>query len=114
MDDRTKADHSISGLVVALTAMVFVLDLMTPLGITIWALDVLPLGLTRWPPLGPLTFIVAGACAALIVLGYLFSPPGTSPDVAIFNRMVYSWCGSQHLSSRSGGCRRNLRYSTIR
>jgi hypothetical protein len=47
MDEQKKADHFISGLVVGLTAMVFVLDLMTPLGIAIWALYVLPLGLTR-------------------------------------------------------------------
>ena len=88
MDEQKKADHVISGLVVALTAMVFVLDVMAPLGIAIWALYVLPLGLTRWSPLGPLTFIVAGVCTALIVLGALFSPPGASPDVAISNRIL--------------------------
>jgi hypothetical protein len=88
MDEPKKVDHVISVLVVALTASVFVLDVMTPLGIAIWALYVLPLGLTRWSPLGPLTFIIAGACTALIVLGYLYSPPGASPDVAISNRIL--------------------------
>ncbi len=88
MDEPKKADYSISVLVVALSAIVFVLDVITLLGIAIWALYILPLGLTRWSPLGPLTFIVAGAYTALIVLGYLFSPPGTSPDVSIFNRTL--------------------------
>jgi hypothetical protein len=88
MDEPKQADHFISLLVVALTTMVFVLDVMTPLGIAIWALYVLPLGLTRWSPLGPLTFIVAGACTALIVLSYLLSSPGASPDVAISNRIL--------------------------
>jgi hypothetical protein len=88
MDEHKEVDLFISILVVALTAIVFVLDLLTPLGIAIWALYVLPLGLTRWSPFGALTFIVAGACTALIVLGYLYSPPGASPDVAISNRIL--------------------------
>lgn len=88
MDEQKKVDYFINGLVVALTAMVFVLDVMTPLGIAIWALYVLPLGLTRWSPLGPLTFIVAGASTVLIALGYLSSPAGASPDVAISNRIL--------------------------
>jgi len=73
MDEPKKVDHVISVLAVALTASVFVLDVMTPLGIAMWALYVLPLGPTRWSPFGPLTFIVAGACTALIVLGSLLS-----------------------------------------
>jgi hypothetical protein len=88
MDESTKADHSISVVVVVLTAIVFVLDVMTPLGIAIWALYVLPLGLTRWSPLKPLIFIIAGVCTGLIVLGYLYSPPGGSPDIAILNRIL--------------------------
>ena len=59
MDEQKKADHSFTAVVVALIVIVFVLDLMTPLGIAIWALYVLPLGLTRWSSLGHLTFIVA-------------------------------------------------------
>jgi hypothetical protein len=60
MDGQKKADHSFIVAVVVLTAIVFVLELMTPLGIAIWALYVLPLGLTRWSSLGSLTFAVAG------------------------------------------------------
>lgn len=88
MDEQKKADHSLTAVVVALIVIVFVLDVMTPLGIAMWALYVLPLGLTRWSSLGPLTFIVAGACTALIILGYLYSAPGASPDVAVFNRIL--------------------------
>jgi hypothetical protein len=88
MDEPKKADHLISVVVMALTAMMLVPDVMTPLGIAAWALYVLPLGLTRWSPLGPLTFNVAGVCTALIVLGALSSLPGASPDVAISNRIL--------------------------
>jgi len=38
MAEQKKADHSFIVAVVVLTAIVFVLDLMTPLGIVIWAL----------------------------------------------------------------------------
>jgi len=87
MAEQKKADHSFIVAVVVLTAIVFVLDLMTPLGIAIFSLYVLPLGLTRWSSLGSLTFVVAGACTVLIVLGYLYSSLGASPDVAISNRI---------------------------
>jgi hypothetical protein len=88
MQEPKQTDHSLTGVIIALTAIVFALDVMTPLGITIWALYMLPLGFTRWSPLRPLTVIVAGACTALIVLGYLFSPPGASPGVTAINRIL--------------------------
>jgi hypothetical protein len=88
MGEQRKADHPFTVAVVALTAIVFTLDLMSPLGIAVWALYVLPLGLTRWSTLQPLTFMVAGACTVLIVLGYLYSPPGVSQDFAISNRIL--------------------------
>ena len=88
MGEQQKADHPFTVAVVALTAIVFTLDLMSPLGIAVWTLYVLPLGLTRWSTLQPLTFMVAGACTVLIVLGYLYSPPGVSQDFAISNRIL--------------------------
>jgi hypothetical protein len=69
-------------------AGVFVLDLLTPLGIAIWALYVLPLGLSRWLLFRQLTWVVAGACTALIILGYFSSPPGPSFEVVVINRSL--------------------------
>ena len=74
--------------IAALTAGVFVLDLLTPLGIAIWALYVLPLGLSRWFLFRQLTWVVAGTCTALIILGYFLSPPGASFDVVVINRSL--------------------------
>jgi len=88
MKEPKKADHSVTAVIVALTAIVFVLDLLTPLGIAIWALYILPLGFTRWSAVEHLVFIVAGACTALIILGYVYSSPGASVEVAIINRML--------------------------
>ena len=74
--------------IISLTAMVFVLFVLTPLGIASWALYVFPLGFTRWSAVEHLVFIVAGACAALIILGYFYSPPGASVEFAIVNHML--------------------------
>ena len=86
IDQQTQANHTLTAVIVALIGIVFVLDLMTPLGMAIWALYILPLGLTRWSVFEPLTFIIAGTCTVLIVLGYLFSPPGPYSEIAIVNR----------------------------
>ena len=88
MEEPKQTDHALTAVIIALTVIVFVLDLMIPLGIAIWALYILPLGLTRWSSLGPLTFVLAGACTALIVLGYFYSPAGAPFDVAVINRSL--------------------------
>ena len=48
IEEPKQADHAVTAVIVALTAMVFVLAVVTPLGIALWALHVLPLGFTRW------------------------------------------------------------------
>jgi len=71
-----------------LLVLLFVLDLLTPSGIAIWALYVLPLGLSCWLSDRYLTVVVAGACTVLILLGYPHSPPGASPEVVVINRFL--------------------------
>jgi hypothetical protein len=88
MEEPKQADHAVTAVIFALTAMVCVLDVLTPVGIAIWALYILPLGFTRWSAVEHLVFIVAGACTALIMLGYVYSPPGASVEVAMMNRML--------------------------
>ena len=88
MEEPKPTDHALTAIIIALTVMVFVLDLMTPLGLAIWALYILPLGLTRWSSVRPLTFMLAGTCTAFIIVGYLYSPPGASPDIALINRVL--------------------------
>ena len=48
MEEPKQADHSVTTVIVAHSAMVFVLDVLTPVGIALWALHVFPLGFTRW------------------------------------------------------------------
>jgi|GEM_PF-1307291 len=68
MGEQTKADHPLTVAVVTLTAIVFTLDVLTPLRIATWTLYVLPLGLTCCSTLLPLTFMVAGACTVFTLL----------------------------------------------
>ena len=85
MDEQV--DHSITVLALILTAIVFALDVITPLGIATWALYILPLEVTRWSPRRLLTTILAGVCTALIILAHFLCPSGSSPiEVDIFNR----------------------------
>jgi hypothetical protein len=88
MKEPKRADHAVTVMFIVLTAMVFALDVLTQTGIAIWALYVLPIGFTRGSPVAHLAFIVAGACTPLIILGYVYSPPGASVDVAILNRVL--------------------------
>ena len=74
--------------VVALGAIIFILDLLISLGVSIWGLYVLPLGVSSWSGTRTFVFVVAGACTVLIILGYFLSPPGLSVEFVIFNRML--------------------------
>lgn len=84
----TAEDRILILVIAALTAGVFVLDLLTASGISIWALYVLPLGLSRWFLFRQLTWVVAGTWTVLIILGYFYSSPGASCDVAVIHRLL--------------------------
>ena len=83
-----QADHAMTAVIVALIGIVFVLDLLTPLGLVIWVLYVIPLGLTTWSSIRTLLPISAGVCSILLILGYFFSPQGVSFEYAVINRSL--------------------------
>jgi hypothetical protein len=58
--------------VVVLFAGVFVLDLMTPLGVVEWILYVGPIGLACWMSLRWMPFLLAGAGTVFILFAYFF------------------------------------------
>ena len=88
IDQQTQADHALTVVIVVLIGIVFVLDLLTPLGIVIWVLYVIPLGLTTWSSVRRLLPISAGGCSMLMILGYFFSPLGVSFEYAVINRLL--------------------------
>ena len=109
LEETKKADHTIIALVVALTAIIFTIDAMTPLGTATWALYALPLGLSRWSPMRPLTLIMAGACTVLIIVAHFLSAPGPSSGVDVFNRVfgvLMVWIGAFFLNEEVYGSRR--------
>ncbi|MEO8340271.1 MAG: PAS domain S-box protein [Nitrospirota bacterium] len=70
-------------------AVVFVVDMLTPLGITVWVGYLLPIWyVSRLSLQGIVLTSVTLTCTALIVVGYLLSPPGVSPLISVSNRMV--------------------------
>src|SRR5574341_2200883 len=86
MDNQTPTVHAFTMVIVVLIVMVFVLDLLTPLGLVIWTLYVIPLGLASWSSIRSLLPITAGVCSVLVILGYFYSPPGASFEYVVINR----------------------------
>ena len=88
MDNQKQADHTLIAVIAALLVLLFVLDVLTPLGIATWALYVVPLGLTIWSSIRSLLPITASAGSVLILLGYFYSPSGVSFEYAVINRSL--------------------------
>jgi hypothetical protein len=87
-------DHAFTIVIGVLSVMVFALDLLTPLGLVIWTLYAIPLGLASWCSMRCLLPITAGVCSVLVILGYFYSPPGVSYEYVVINRslgMVMLW-----------------------
>ncbi|MDE3242549.1 MAG: PAS domain S-box protein [Nitrospirota bacterium] len=74
--------------ILLVTAGIFLLDLLTPLGMAAGSLYMIPLLFTPWAVPLRLPAVLGAFSTLLIVLGALFSPPGASPDMVLFNRTV--------------------------
>lgn len=77
-----------AGVIAVLAGGVFVLDLLTPLGVSDAMLYVSLVLLSLWSPQRGFTLIVAGASTVLTVLGYFVSPPGGVLWMSIANRFL--------------------------
>jgi hypothetical protein len=64
----------------------WVADLLTPVGLAVWLVYVLALLLDGLLRARPRTWIVASAASVLIVAGFLYSPSGIDPALALANR----------------------------
>jgi len=72
-----------------LAGVVFIVDLMLPLGVAEWVPYAALVLLSLWSPRRNFALILAAACTLLIILGFLFSPSGGGPPrVDIFNRSL--------------------------
>jgi signal transduction histidine kinase/DNA-binding response OmpR family regulator len=94
------------GLALAL-ALVFLSEWYTALGITVWVLYLIPLVLSylTWNPAVPV--IIGGVVTLIMFAGFLISPTGIDPSVALMNRgmgavtaIALAALGHQFVSSR--------------
>ncbi|MBI5632776.1 MAG: PAS domain S-box protein [Nitrospirae bacterium] len=74
--------------VVAMTAIVFILDLFTSLGVAVWLFYLLPLLLGNRADQRLNPFALAAVFTGLAVLGFFLSPSGVSIKLAILNRVM--------------------------
>jgi CheY-like chemotaxis protein len=93
VDGKSAALYLYSAIAVVL-AGTFVGDLYMPLGLTIWIVYLIPLlfSFVAWRPKVPL--IVCVAVTVLLAIGYLTSPSGIAPRMAMINRIfggVTAW-----------------------
>jgi len=84
--DRSN-DTLIYGALLLLSVVIFVADVLLPLGIAVWVFYLLPMALAYfgWRPQVPLA--LAGGCTAFVVVGFFWSPStGFDPQTAAINR----------------------------
>ncbi|MBI2953213.1 MAG: GAF domain-containing protein [Chloroflexi bacterium] len=91
--EREQARKTTIVLVVAiifLSAAVFIVDLLLPLGVADGVLYVAPVALSLWLPGRRFTMRVGASCAFLTVLGFFLSPPGNELLVFVLLNRAYS------------------------
>jgi putative methionine-R-sulfoxide reductase with GAF domain len=62
-----------------------ILDIATPLGIAVWVMYLIPLGLTTWLPQRRAPFVAAGIFSLFLLAGFVFSPPSIAVSIALLN-----------------------------
>jgi hypothetical protein len=82
MDNQKQANRTLIAVIAVLLVLVFVLDVLMPLGIATWALYVI------WSSIRSLLPLTAIVGSVLILLGYFYSPPGVSFEYAVINRSL--------------------------
>ena len=82
------ANPIITSALILTVALVFLSELYTALGITVWVLYLIPLVLSylTWNPAFPL--IIGGGVSILMIVGLVISPAGIDPAVAVMNRSM--------------------------
>ncbi len=71
-----------------LTIGVFIFDLLTPLGMAGWLLYLLPLIIASRELPRKYMYAFAAILTAFIALGFIYSPAGVDPQIALFNRSL--------------------------
>ncbi len=86
--DKVWRNRSRYSLCAVLTAIIFVIDLLTPRGFAEGTLYVAPILVTLWIPGRGSSIGVAAVCSLLSLGGFLFSQPADVIPISIFNRTM--------------------------
>jgi CheY-like chemotaxis protein/signal transduction histidine kinase len=104
------ASHPVIYWLIALSmAVVFIIDVRTPIGVATWLLYLLPILMCFLVPKAWLPLLLAAAATGLIVVDWFLSPAGMSSDVAQVNRgmgLIVIW--STAVLARNTLAARNL------
>ena len=87
MTDSRRQTFTLYAVVAALGALVLILDLMTPLGVAIWILYVIPLGLTLFGRNPAVPVAAAAFCTLAMAVTLTTDAPGLTRTFAIVNRV---------------------------
>ena len=68
--------------------VVFLIDLLTPLGYVEWMLYLLPVGMALFQTRVALPYVLAGVATLMIVIGFFASSTGVDPELAATNRSL--------------------------
>lgn len=80
----------ISVLILVSMMLIFVTDISTPLGFSVWILYFIPLFLTLYLEMRNGQFIVTGIIIVLLAVSFFLSPQDMSPLYAFLNRLFFS------------------------
>jgi hypothetical protein len=86
MASLEKTTRLVSGMIVALIAGTFLLDLSVPRGAYDWALYLIPLCITFWLKDHKSPLLIAASCTVLIYVELVLTPPSISFANATVNR----------------------------
>ncbi|MEW6652725.1 MAG: PAS domain S-box protein [Bacteroidota bacterium] len=106
-------------LVVFLSLVVFLIDLLTPLGYSVWLIYLIIVLVAFKSFDSGFQFFIASLCTTLIMAGYFYSPSGIDPTVGLFNRIAgifVLWMGFYILITRQFNIKRlydNEEYNRI-
>ena len=83
---RVKSDPASIAVIVGLVGVIYILDILTPMGVTVAILYVAPVYMAGWLPLRSVGVVVAVACIGLTFLSLAFSSSGGIPWIILANR----------------------------
>jgi hypothetical protein len=91
-DGARKSRRGTTIMILAFTAAVFVLDLLTPLGIPYWLLYGVPFFFIRYKTPRQFAYVLATLCTILLLIGYVLSPGGKSePPTHRASAVIILW-----------------------